>query len=370
MKIAFIVLRGVPLSDGIATYTDELAYNLTKKGHDVTVYCSKRYGNKTGMYKDRYFIKTVPCLPGTAFEKLSLEFFATLDQTFKKFDVIHFHGDAIFTFLTKFRRKKTVVQMHGIEHERARWGKFARKVLLWLEKHSYNKCDRLTVVSKALQDYYKKTYNYEAHYIPTAVNLPSEQVANDDLLEKIGLHKDEYFLFMARIVQEKGLHYLINSFKNASICKKLVIAGPIDKKNAYHQEILRLAEGFENIIFVGNVTGELKDALLRGAYAFCQPSETEGLSVALLEAMSYKKCCIISDIPMNVEAVQNCGIVFVNKSVESLTLALLEACNNEDFVKMQGIKAYNRVCENYTWDIVSSKVEKLYLEMFSDEKNN
>lgn len=363
MKIAFVALRGVPLSDGIAQYNDELAYNLTKKGHDVTVYTSKRYGNKTGDYKGRYFIRTVPSIKGAAFEKMSLIFFASMAQMFRKYDIVHFHGNGLFTFTTCFFGKKVIIQKHGIEHERAKWGPFAKKVLHWCEKHSYNKGDALTVVSKALRDYYKTTYNKEAVYIPTAVNLPDISQLNEELLKEKLLEKNQYYLFMARIVQEKGAHYLIDAFKRLNTDKKLAIAGTIDKNNPYHQQLLKMAAEDKRIIFLGNISGETKDSVIKGAYAFCQPSETEGLSVALLEAMSYQKCCIVSSIPMNTEAVEDTGIIFENMNVEDLVKKLQYAEERPDYVLEQGKRARKRVEENYTWQIVTDRMEALYNEV-------
>lgn len=368
MKIAFIALRGVPLSDGIVSYTDELATRLQKKGHDVTVYTSRRYGNKTGNYNNKYYIKTVMSLKNPALEKISLVFFASLNQIFKKYDIVHFHGIGIFSALAKLYNKKIVVQSHGIEYERAKWGGFAKKVLKWIEKKSYNKGNCLTVVSNALKAYYMHTYNKQAVYIPTAVNLPNIDNIDERFLDNFHLQSNDYFLFMARIVEEKGAHYLIDAFRQVKTKKKLVIAGNIDKNNPYHKKLLERAGQDERIMFVGNISGNNKSAMLKYAYAFCQPSEIEGLSVALLEAMSFKNCCIVSDIAMNTEAVGDTGIIFENKNVEDLKNKLEYAIDYPDFIKSKGLDAFARVKENYTWDIVTEKIEQLYKGLVIDGK--
>ena len=367
MKIAYIALRGVPLSDGIVMYTDKLASELTKRGHDVTVYTSRHYGNCTGDYHGKYKIKVVPSLKKNAFEKMSLIFFASFAQIFKNYDIVHFHSIGIFSFTTFLFNKKVVIQSHGIEYERAKWGNFAKKVLYWIEKNSYNKGDALIVVSKALKDYYKKQYNKDAIYIPTAVNLPDLSVLDNHYLKKYGIEKGKYYLFMARIVQEKGAHYLIKAFKQIKTDKKLVIAGTIDKSNVYHKQLLEMAKDDSRILFLGNISGNEKDNILKGAYAFCQPSEIEGLSVALLEAMSYEKCCIVSDIPMNTEAVDECGIIFKNKDVGELLSVLKYAEENSDIVEKKGKDSRKRIKENYTWDIVASQMEDLYKGLVNND---
>ena len=112
----------------------------------------------------------------------------------------------------------------------------------------------------------------------------------------------------------------------------------------------------------------IKVQVLKYAYAFCQPSEIEGLSVALLEAMSFKNCCIVSDIAMNTEAVGDTGIIFENKNVEDLKNKLEYAIDYPDFIKSKGLDAFARVKENYTWDIVTEKIEQLYKGLVIDGK--
>ncbi len=367
MKIAYIALRGVPISDGIVSLTDELAKRLTEKGHEVTVYTSRHYGNVTGLYNGIYQIRTVPSLKNRNFEKMSITLSASFDQLFRKYDVAHYHamGPSIFAFMAKMSGKKVIIQSHGIEYERANWGKKARLVLKILEKLSYNMGDELTVVSKALQKHFYDNYKKETVYIPTAVNLPAESSVNMDILKKYNLDIDDYFLFMARIVPEKGAHYLIEAFKRINTNKKLVIAGHIDPDNPYHCKLKEMASSDPRIIFTDNISGETKETILRGAFAFCQPSEIEGLSVALLEAMSYKKCCIVSSIPMNTEAVEQTGIIFESKNVDDLMNKLQYAIDNPSIIKENGEAAYKRVKENYTWEIVANQMEELYLKVLN-----
>lgn len=367
MKIAYVALRGVPISDGIVSLTDELARRLTEKGHEVTVYTSRHYGNKSGLYNGMYNIRTVPSLKNRNFEKMSITLSASFDLLFRKYDIAHYHamGPSIFAFMAKMSGKKVIIQSHGIEYERANWGKKARWVLKVLEKLSYNMGDELTVVSKALEKHFYDTYKKETVYIPTAVNLPEESSVNMKILNQYEVSNSGYFLFMARIVPEKGAHYLIEAFKKIDTDKKLIIAGKIDSNNAYHNQLIEMASSDPRIIFTGNISGEIKETILRGAFAFCQPSEIEGLSVALLEAMSYKKCCIVSSIPMNTEAVENTGIVFKNKNVDDLATKMQFAINNPIIVNDKGESAYLRVKENYTWEIVTDQMERLYFKVLN-----
>lgn len=365
MRIAYIALRGVPLSDGIVQYTDDIARQLVKRGHDVTVYTSRRYGNKNGIYDDSYRIITVPSLPWGFAEKMSLVLFASIHQLFRKYDVVHYHamGPSVFAFMARRKNRAVVIQSHGIEYNRVKFSSLARIVLKTLEKWSVNMADELLVCSDMLYDHFKNTYNKETVVIHNAVEIPEIKECDEEYLSEIEAQKDNYYLFMARITSEKGLHYLLNAFAKLKTDKKLIIAGPYDENDKYNKELLKMAQKDKRVSFIGFASGEKKVNLLRGAYSFILPSESEGFSVALLEAMSYQKCCIVSDIPSNMEAAGNgkdCCVDFVSKDENSLFEALSYVENNPKAVSKYGENARQRVIENFSEDILVVKTEQLY----------
>ncbi len=374
MKIAYVAIRGVPLSDGIVEYTDGIARRMVNKGHEVTVYTSRRYGNKDGIYDNCYRIITVPSFKSQAFEKISLIFAASIKQMFNEYDIVHFHGEsgAIWSFTAPLSGKARISQSHSIDYNRAKFGKFAKLVLLIIEKMSVKSKTPLLVVSNELQKHFYELYGKKAVVIHNAVELMEEKEANSDVLKSYGISNGNYYLYMARITREKGLHYLINAFSKLETDKKLIIAGPLDKQDSYNKELLELGKKDPRVVFVGFASGEKKEALYRGAYAYCLPSESEGFSMALLESMSYGKCCIISDIPNNLEATGDCCVSFNTKNEDSLYEALDKVESNPLLVRELGMRARNRLAEQFTWDIIADQVEQLYLdtiEAFKSRKN-
>lgn len=364
MKIAYVALRGVPLSDGIVQYTDDIARELVKRGHEVTVYTSKRYGNVTGIYDDSYQIITVPSLPWGFAEKMSIVLFASFRQLFKKYDIVHYHamGPSIFAFMS--RGKATVIQSHGIEYNRVKFSNIAKIVLKTLEKWSVKLGDELLVCSNTLHEHFMDTYDKETVVVHNSVNIPNELEPDENILRQYGVEKNSYYLFIARITEEKGLGYLIHAFQKIKTDKKLIIAGPFDSDNdPYHKQLKHMSECDDRILFVGFTSGKNKEALLQGAYAYCLPSESEGFSVALLEAMSYGKCCIISDIPNNLEATAECGIAFKSKNEQSLFEALERVEKNPKEAKELGISARERVREHFSEKMLVAKTEKFYQEI-------
>ncbi len=362
MKIAYIVLKGMPIGGGIEKYTEEIGSRLVERGHEVVVYTMRHYGNeKNGYYKGMKII-TVPTVKTKSLEKIVASFTATLKHIFaEKVDIVHFHafGPAMFCFLPRILGRKVVVQGHGIEWMRSKWGLGGRLFLKFTEIPSVYFPHLVTVVSKTQQKYLKKRYGIESVYIPTGVNPPKREPP-EMIKKKYGLNKEEYILFAARLVREKGVHYLIEAYNRLKTPIKLVIAGDALHEEKYKQELYRLAKGNKNIIFTGFVTGKLLWELFSNCYLFVLPSELEGLPTVLLEAMSYGNCCLVSDIPENVEAIDKYGYTFKNKNIDDLCEKLNFLLQNKDAVELVKQKAKEYVLKNFSWDKIAESFEKIY----------
>jgi glycosyltransferase involved in cell wall biosynthesis len=364
MKIAYIVLKGMPLGGGIEKYTEEVGSRLAKKGHRITIYAMRHYGARDGTYKDME-IHTVPTLKFRSMEKTAASFIATLKNSFERdIDIVHFHafGPAMFCFLPRLLGKKVVVQGHGLEWKRSRWGLGGRFFLKLTEIPSVRFPHAVTVVSEVQRDYLKATYGRESIHIPTGVNFP--QTEKPDLIRQYGLHGNDYILFAARLVREKGAHYLIEAYQQLKTTTiKLVIAGDAQHENNYKGELRQLAGNNKNIIFTGFITGKLLYELFSNCYIFVLPSEVEGLPTALLEAMSYGNCCLVSDIPENREALDGFGFYCKNKDVNDLAYKLEYLINSERVVESVKEKAKNHVLENFLWDQIAIQFECLYKKL-------
>lgn len=367
MKIAYIVLKGMPLGGGIEKYTEEVGSRLAERGHEIVVYTMRHYGAKDGFYKGMQ-IKTVSTLRSKSFEKLTASFMATVRHCFEDKDVVivHYHafGPAMFCFIPRLLGKKVLVQGHGIEWMRSKWRLNGRLFLRATEVPSVKFPHALTVVSKVQQSYIREEYCRDSVYIPTGVNPPN--IEKPDLIRDYGLEGNDYILFAARLVREKGAHYLIEAFNRLSSNLKLVIAGDAQHEERYKDELYKMVEGNKNIIFTGFVTGKLLNELFSNCYVFVCPSEVEGLSTSLLEAMSYGNCCLVSDIPENIEALNNLGFTFKNKDVNDLIEKLEILLNGKIDVTTVKEKAKGYVLENYSWDKIALQFEDLYRKILTE----
>ena len=145
---------------------------------------------------------------------------------------------------------------------------------------------------------------------------------------------------------------MIEAFKNCKTDKKLVIAGGSESNKDYYNQLLELADGDKRIVFTGYVYGQEIQELYSNSYIFALPSNLEGMANALLEAMSYGNCCLISDIPENTEVVHEKAMWFEKENAKDLQKKLQMLLNNSELVKKYKTEAAPYILERYSWDIV------------------
>ena len=256
-------------------------------------------------------------------------------------------------------RKKIVVTIHGLDWQRAKWGGFATKYIKFGEKLAAKYADEIIVLSRGVQKYFKDTYNRDTKFMPNGVNKPTIRQAKI-IKEKYGLEKNSYILFLARIVPEKGLHYLIEAFKKIHTNKKLVIAGGASHTNDYLETIKRSTEDDNRIIMTGFVQGQELEELYSNCLVYCLPSDIEGMPLSLLEAMSYGRNCLVSDIEENVQVTGNYATVFEKSNVEDLRCKLKCLLEENKNIMMEDVQEY--ILKKYNWDEIVNKLEVIYKE--------
>jgi glycosyltransferase involved in cell wall biosynthesis len=367
MKIAYIAVKGMPIGGGIEKVTEEIGSRMVSKGHEVLVYSSRDYGTTDGLYKGMQ-IKTVPSVNTKALHKLSICWHATLDvMRHCNADIVHVHavGPSLFSIFPRMVGIPTVVQTHGIEWKRDKWGLIGKTFLQLSDYTVVYFPSKATSVSKVQQAYYKQRFKTDVAYIPNGVS-PKERRQADWILEQ-GLEPNKYLLFAARLVEEKGAHYLIEAFRDLNTDMKLVIAGDAAHAESYKAHLRDLASGDPRILFPGFISGAPMEELFSNAYLFCLPSTLEGLPVALLDAMNYGNCCVSSDIPENLEAIEEYGYTFKNRDVHDLRRVLADLIEHPNKVHEKKSPALEQVRKNYSWDSVADQMEALYCSLLKNK---
>lgn len=368
MKIVFIGCRDINLLGGIESYMANLSAELVNLGHSPIIYCESdrnsieiRNGVKIIHMKGPK--SNIICKPWVGLK-------ATLRTIIKEKNVSIIHYNAwppsLWCFIPRLFGVKSLMQGHGLEWQRSKYSLKQQKIMKFMEMLTAYMNQHLIMCSEEQTKYFKETYDKSAVTIPTAVNIPQNNREQDlQILEDMGLQHCKYVLFMARLVQDKNPDFLIRGFKNfkksSHIDMKLVIAGSNEADFQYVDKLHRLAGNDKSIIFTGAIYGEKKEVILRNAYVFCLPSTIEGLSIGLLEAMSYKLPIIASDIKANRELLGDDAVWVNPENVDDISDAITFCVENKDIIDGFRSKNFNKVINNYTWDKVAQKyVSYLY----------
>lgn len=369
LRIAMLGHKRIPSREGgIEIVVEELATRMAKKSHSVTCYNRKGHnvagsefdGTKLKTYKG-VTLQEVFTIDKRGLAAMTASVSASLRAALGNYDVVHIHaeGPAFMCWLPKLFGKKVIVTVHGLDHQRAKWGKFASWYIRSGEKNAVRFADEIIVLSKGVQDYFQNTYGRTTRFIPNGVNKAKPRKARQ-ITEKWGLTKDSYILYLGRIVPEKGERYLIEAFKQTKTDKKLVIAGGSSDTQVFMDELKSLAKDDDRIIFTGFVQGEILEELYSNPYIYTLPSDLEGMPLSLLEAMSYGNCCLTSDIPECAEVVEYKALLFRKSDVSDLKAKLQNACDHPEMVETYKAQAEEFICRKYNWDDVVEKTLKLY----------
>ncbi|MBO7303416.1 MAG: glycosyltransferase, partial [Clostridia bacterium] len=194
------------------------------------------------------------------------------------------------------------------------------------------KCaDEIIVLSESAREYFKNTYNRETVLIHNGIEKPEKKEA-DKITELYGLSAGGYICIVSRLTAEKGVHYLIDSYNSIKTDKKLVIAGDTSDTDEYVAMIKEKAACNPNIIFTGFITGDVLREIYSNAYLVTLPSDIEGMSLSLLEALAYGNAVLCSDIPENTLVTEDRAMHFRKSDTDDLAAKLQMMCDDESIV--------------------------------------
>lgn len=370
MKIAMIGQKGIPSrSGGIEIHVEEIAKRLVKKGCDVDVYCRKSYCDKRKKTFDGVRTIFTPYINTKCLDAITHSFSSLIHALFGHNDIVHFHalGPSALAFIAKLTGKKVVCTVHGLDWKRSKWGGFSRCFLKFGEYCTARFADRTISVSESLIGYYREKYKKNIDYIKNGVEI-KECVQPKIIDEKWKLAYNSYFLYLGRLVPEKGIHYLIDAYKKLNTEKKLVIAGGSSHSDDYEKELHQKAGDDENIIFTGFVQGRIFEELMSNAFVYVLPSDIEGMPISLLEAMSYGKLCLASDIEENKAVISKCGITFKHGDVNNLTEKMGIIISDERKLNISPTPIIEYIKNNFDWDDIVDRTYELYDELMKKDK--
>lgn len=357
---------------GIETDVIELSNALAEKGVNVTIVVGS--GKQFQKVNPKVRIFTYPFIQRnslankiltkitpeviTEFQIEEVSFILTswIHFLFHDYDVIHFHQSVdsiLFNFLRRFKKFKTVLTVHG----------YPTNILIGQLK----KIDAIISVSKKVEEHFTRK-GIESRLIYNCVNekkfFPEKK--EKKLVEEFNLENKFVLMSAGRIEEWKGLQFIVkalNLIKEKNPDVVLLIVGD----GSYTKELIQLIQGLgveEKVKFAGRFPNEKIRSLINCCDVFLQPSiGWEAFSNSILEAMACGKPVIASNIGGNPEIIENGFDGFLVPAGDERALAgkIIELKKNNRKRVLFGVRARNKIKNNFTWGIQVKKILQAYL---------
>ncbi len=372
MNIIFIGSKGIPaIYGGIEKYVEELSKRMTQIGYDIFVYNRSSYSGNLSSYKN-INIKYAYAPRSKYLNMVGHTFFSILKTLFsdRNYDIIHIHGAdmAIFSLLAKLKTR-VVVTSHGRVYTNISTVPPIMKFFSRIAEYCFLYWpDARIAVSQSLANYYNNKKKLSTKYIPIGID-PNNGSDIAIQLKQFNLKTNNYILFVGRIIPTKRVDLLINAYITINTDIPLVIVGDSPYgKDKYVQNLKKYSSG--KIRFLGFQNSDTLSTLYKNCCLFVLPSESEGLPVVLLEALSHGCPVLASDIAANNEVLQNkYGILFKSGSLNDLIDKLNFSLNNIDKLRKMSSAARKYIGNNFSWDICTNKHIELYNSLLGRKKN-
>jgi len=360
MKIAMIGTRGVPASySGFETAVENLGSRLAAQGHQVTVYC--RPHMVEGHYRVYKGMRLVylPTLPNKYLDTLVHTFICTLHMALvlrPQVALYFIAGNSPCALLSRLLGIPSVLNVDGLDSERAKWNRWARLYLRWAERNAPRFASETITDSRVVQRIYREEHGHETHFIPYGSNLDGQDTGQ--FLHDLGLQPRGYILFVGRLVPENNAHVLVEAFEGLDTQHKLVIVGDAPYAGEYQARLRATAD--PRVLFTGYLFNDGYRELARNAALFVVPTEVGGTHPVIIEAMAAGNCVVVNDHEPNLEVVADSGVSYKgSEGAAGLRRVLQELLADPERVQRCREAAAERARSTYSWDTVAVQYEAL-----------
>ena len=378
MTITMIGHKGVPSrAGGIERHVEELSTALAMRGMRVISFDRKWYVGDADpivgverRWSHGVNTKHLDAITHTC----SAIFLARRDRP----DIVHIHGvgPSLLAPLARLihPRAKIVATFHCEDRKHAKWGAVAR-FMLWLgEACACAFAHRTITVSDRLASYCLETYGCQSSLIPNGVRVT--RGAAPELLSNWNLTPNTYFALVTRLIPHKNVHIGIEA--HMELAKRrpdlaeahpLVIVGGSAFTDEYVSELKAFIGSYPNVIMTGEQHGETVKSIQEYALGHLSISSSEGMSLSLLEAMSFAKPVIVSDIRENSDVVETDALLVKTNDVMSLSHAmefLIEMTPLER--EAMGDLLAARTVARHDWGTIAEETQRVYEEVLTNAR--
>ncbi|TCN24164.1 beta 1-4 rhamnosyltransferase Cps2T [Mesobacillus foraminis] len=382
MKHIFIIgSKGIPAKyGGFETFVDELTKR--KKNSEITYHVSCM-----GENNDEHYYNGARCfnikVPNVGSAKAVLYDLLSIQESIKYIKennlsncIVYVLACRVGPFFSKFKKEledlgaKVWVNPDGHEWKRSKWNYWIKRYWKLSERLMVKHADLIICDSKGIESYITQEYhkyNPKTTFIAYGadVSLSPLEESDEKLLnwfQNFGINSNEYYLIVGRFVPENNYELIIREFMKTQSKKDLVIISNIEQNDFYNNLLQNTNFKLDKRIkFVGTVYDQdLLKKIRELAFGYFHGHEVGGTNPSLLEALASTKINLLLDVVFNKE-VGSSGAIYFTKEEGNLASIVksVEELQTEDINNL-GIKAQNRILNEYSWDKIVSEYEKKF----------
>lgn len=362
MKVMALGLRALPgIAGGVESHCEHLYPLIADAGVDVEILVRSAYVAPSAPRQWRGArIRRLWSPRKSGLEVILHTFLGVVCAAVRRPDVLHIHsvGPAIFAPLAKALGLHVVVTHHAPDYVQAKWGWLGKWILKTGERMAMRFADEVISVSRHGAAELEHAYGRAPVLILNGV--PRFRAAGPGaVLDELRLEPGRYVLHVGRAIPDKRQDDLIRAFSRARLPGwKLVLVGNLSGDDAYSSHVRQLAAEHADVVLAGFRSGVDLETLFANAGCFALPSAIEGLSIALLEALSAGCAVVGSDIPANHEIELPAGCYFPVGDIDAMATAISTMPNAIPTAVWQDLR--NRVQEEYAWPRIAEQTVRLY----------
>lgn len=354
--------RGIPANyGGFETFAEELSTRLVAHGHQVAVYGRSHYVDQTLQSYRGVGLVVLPAVRTKYLDTVSHTFLSCLHGCRHRHDIVLIcnAANAIFALPLRLTGQRVVVNVDGLERQRAKWN--------WLGRAYYHLAEYLSTIcanafvtdARTIERYYLTTYGAASTFIPYGAR--TESILSDNALLHYGLNKRRYVLYVSRLEPENNAHVVIKAYASVQSPFRLVIVGDAPYNDEYIRELKRT--GDSRVIFTGAIYGQSYWEMLANAACYIHATEVGGTHPALIEAMAQGNIVLVNETPENVEVTGGAGLLYRRNDAEDLAGKLQLVVNAPEQYEEYRHRARHRIAAHYSWDNVTDQYEALFYSL-------
>ena len=347
--------RGYPsYYGGFETAVRYLVPHLVKSGWQVDVYGRQR--PTTSHFEGAVISRYTLGFESRSMSTLSFGFTAAADVAWRKPDVALVMNVANGYWLPflRARRVPTVVNVDGIEWERAKWGRVAKMVFRGGGRATARWADELVFDARAISEYWRQEFDRDGTFIPYGGRPVS--VSAD---APMGLVSGSYLLYVARFVPENTISEFLDAIELLPRDLPVVIVGASGYGGEIDERVGSLASTRDAVRWLGHVKDDaLLDQLWAHAGVYFHGHSVGGTNPALVQAMWAGAPILARDTVFNREVLDTTAR-FVEPEPMAIADAVLHMLRDEGGRRSLAEASKRRAAEHYTWEAVTDAYERL-----------